>query len=1165
MFLSLRRIAMKRTWTGWRQLFALPTRGRTITRRQPRAHLRLEPLEDRTVPSTVSINNSGTLVYTASAGVNNNLSISWDGAHTYTITDSAEKIYTSGLFALLQCTGSGTNTLTVNSDSVEYTKVGPKGIIVDALSPGVTSMDFDLGDQSNQLTLESNGVPISINNTKGGTDAVVLGSAGASSSSTLANIQGNVTVANPSGSSILDLYDNSDTTGRTVSMYDSEITGLAPANIYWTPTSSATGGVTGLSVYGGSGGNTFNVENTSNFYYWTYLYTGVGNDTVNVYATTGGLDDYNPGGADTANVGLGNMGSINGWVDAYGPGSTSLVLNDYNDTTGRTVSMYDGELTGLAPAPIYWTPTSSSSGGVTGLQMQGGSGGNIFNVYNTSKFYQDTFLATGVGNDTVNVYATTGRLTTFNNGGQDSIDVGHGTLANIQGALDVATQWDYGATTLLLAHGATTLLLDDSGDSTSHTVTLTSWVGSGPEGSITGLAPAPIYYGVPLQLGEFGNNGVASLILDGGSGNNTYNILGNQPNAGLVGAAVFPPITINAGSGNDTVDVGGGSLANIYAAVYVSGTGSTNLYLNDTLDTTGRTVSMYDGKVTGLAPANIYWTPTSSSSGGVTSLTVDGGSGSNSFYIENTSNFYGNTLLSTGTGTGDTVNVNATTGRLNVYNPGRQATVWIGGSGSGVGSLANINGGVDVSGTGSTNLYLNDTLDTTGRTVSMYDGKVTGLAPANIYWTPTSASTGGVTELHVWGGTGSNTFNVYNTSNLYDWTDIVTGGASGSVNSSSANVYATTGGLYVINNGCPEFTDVGLGSLANIKGWVDVFGHASKIALLVDDSKDSTARTATLTSSTLTGLGNAGTITYQSGVTSLTIDGGSKGNTFNIQSIAAGTPVAINGGSGTNTLVGPNQNDNWVVNAANGGTMLGGAVKFANFQHLVGGKGVDTFQFGTAGRVLSLDGGGAPAGQGNWLDYSAFPSTSTVTVNLATGSATNVNGGAAGAVKNIQDVLGSTTGINHLSGDAQGNILIGGSNATGNQLLGGNGRSLLIGGSGGGSVTGGTAEDILIAGTTSYDPTTAAGKLALMSILDEWQQTSETFAQRVNHLKNGGGMNGSNKLLWGTTVHKSNDAFTLSGDTTAATTADWFFASLSGTGASRITDFNDDRVIDQLN
>jgi Ca2+-binding RTX toxin-like protein len=73
-----------------------------------------------------------------------------------------------------------------------------------------------------------------------------------------------------------------------------------------------------------------------------------------------------------------------------------------------------------------------------------------------------------------------------------------------------------------------------------------------------------------------------------------------------------------------------------------------------------------------------------------------------------------------------------------------------------------------------------------------------------------------------------------------------------------------------------------------------------------------------------------------------------------------------------------------------------------------------------------------------------------VTVNLATGSATNVNNGAAGAVTNLQNVIGSASGTNILTGDAQGNILTGGSGL--NTLVGGSGGSLLIGGSGHGIV-----------------------------------------------------------------------------------------------------------------
>jgi Ca2+-binding RTX toxin-like protein len=187
-----------------------------------------------------------------------------------------------------------------------------------------------------------------------------------------------------------------------------------------------------------------------------------------------------------------------------------------------------------------------------------------------------------------------------------------------------------------------------------------------------------------------------------------------------------------------------------------------------------------------------------------------------------------------------------------------------------------------------------------------------------------------------------------------------------------------------------------------------------------------------------------------------------------------------------------------------------------------------------------------------------------VTVNLATGSATNVNNGAAGSVTNIQNVLGSATGTNVLTGDAQGNILIGGSGL--NTLVGGSGSSLLIGGSGHGTITGGSGSDILIAGTTTYSANTTAGVDSLMAILAELQ-SSDSFAQKVSDLIDGyatdGGshLNGNNKLTWGGTVRASTGAFTLPGDTSASSAADWFFSNSNST----VKDFNDDGVHDEHN
>jgi len=305
---------------------------------------------------------------------------------------------------------------------------------------------------------------------------------------------------------------------------------------------------------------------------------------------------------------------------------------------------------------------------------------------------------------------------------------------------------------------------------------------------------------------------------------------------------------------------------------------------------------------------------------------------------------------------------------------------------------------------------------------------------------------------------------------------------------------------------------------------------------------------------------------------SVTLSGNTTGSATHIGGGFSNINTLIGSTDTANTLTGPNSTNGWIITGNNAGAVNTGPIRpfvFSGVGNLVGGTGVDSFRFHTtSSKVLSINGGGAPSGQGDWLKYSEFPGTSTVTVNLATGSATNVNNGAAGAVTNIQNVLGSATGTNNLTGDAQGNVLIGGSGA--NTIVGGSGSSLLIGGSGHGSITGGSGTDILIAGTTTYNATSTAGVDSLMAILAELE-SADTFADKVYDLihgtnagdpaPHGHDLNGTNKLTWGGTVRASTGSFTLQGDTSASTAADWFFSS----SPSTVSDFNDDGVQDQHN
>jgi Ca2+-binding RTX toxin-like protein len=328
-------------------------------------------------------------------------------------------------------------------------------------------------------------------------------------------------------------------------------------------------------------------------------------------------------------------------------------------------------------------------------------------------------------------------------------------------------------------------------------------------------------------------------------------------------------------------------------------------------------------------------------------------------------------------------------------------------------------------------------------------------------------------------------------------------------------------------------------TLANIQGSIVLasYGLAGKLpSIVIDDSGDMTAHPSAELSPysapydyQLTGLAPGQIIFGLDPATPVSILGGSGNDTFTVASPLSANGIKIDGGGGTNTLIGPNTANTWRISGLDRGAL--GRISFVSFANLVGGPGVDKFQFAPSGQLSgTIDGGG---GGGDWLDYSRFHNA--VTVNLATGAATAV----AGGVSHIQNARGGNAG-NTLTGNALGNILVGGAGA--DVLIGGSGRSVLIGGGGNDTITGGSGDDILIGGTTDFD----ARDAALQSILSEWQRTDRTYVQRIADLTNGGGLNRGNKLIFGKTVHDDGGTDVLTG----GLGLDWFFKGKS----DRITD-----------
>jgi hypothetical protein len=74
---------------------------------------------------------------------------------------------------------------------------------------------------------------------------------------------------------------------------------------------------------------------------------------------------------------------------------------------------------------------------------------------------------------------------------------------------------------------------------------------------------------------------------------------------------------------------------------------------------------------------------------------------------------------------------------------------------------------------------------------------------------------------------------------------------------------------------------------------------------------------------------------------------------------------------------------------------------------------------------------------------------------------------------------------------------------------------VLIGGAG--------ADTILIGSFTNFDSDSIAHDLAPGSIFAEWQ-SANSYATRNSHIKNGGGLNGSNRPVFGVIVHDDSSA-----------------------------------------
>lgn len=840
--------------------------------------------------------------------------------------------------------------------------------------------------------------------------------------------------------------------------------------------------ITGLTVNGGGGDDTFNVVGDSAP---TTLIGSVGNDVYNIQADSASdpvtVDTGSTPGASVVNVGsnapanFSKLDTIAGGVIVNGDGNDTLNLDDTGSSAkpGKTGTLSTDTLSGFSAGNITYN-------GLDTLNLKLGSGGNTLTVAGTSA--STTNINTGSGNDFVYVQSTGGTTNLNAGGGSNTLIVGStaptlgGTLSFIQGILN------------LTGNGADLLTLDDTGGSSFRTGTLNA-------SSLTGFSPAAINYAgigvLTLKMGNQGNNLTISATnattttnIDGGTGGDTILLVTDAGKTNIVAGSGANQISVDAtgatttigdaaGSSNiligSTAPTVGGLLSGIKSPLTVTGNANDTLTLDDTGDSAATSNGTLDAgavKGLGMGSSGVAYS-------GLGTLNVNLGSGGNAFQILNTSASVG-TIVNSGSGNdvvtlksdaspvtinsgsgNDAVNVQGTgTGATTVVNLGSGTdTVYVSNNAPSAGSLQQILTQLTINGTSATTVTLDDTGDPTGRTGSLSDTELSGIAPGNIFYS-------GLGILNLFLGTGGNTLTVTNTSATT--TNINSGAGIDIVNVNGAGASTTTN---VNTGGGSNINTVNVGdpgsNVANVDGTLAITGNTHDI-LFIDNAASTVANTATLTATSLTGL-TAVPLTW-SGIANFTLSLGTQNNLLTVNSTIAGKttlnggpntdtfnllgeggPVTVNTGAGNDTVYIPSTTAAIVVNTNTGADTInvasiappsGGVLSGVTASITVNGDGNDTLNLDDSGDAAvkspvvsagAVSGLSAGAINYNSLDtLNVYFGTANQTISVPSTSAkTNLYTGSAADTINVGS-SGSTAGINgplNIIGSAAADIL----------------------------------------------------------------------------------------------------------------------------------------------
>jgi Ca2+-binding RTX toxin-like protein len=549
--------------------------------------------------------------------------------------------------------------------------------------------------------------------------------------------------------------------------------------------------------------------------------------------------------------------------------------------------------------------------------------------------------------------------------------------------------------------------------------------------------------------------GVESFALNAARGDDTFSVLGTA-----LGVAT----QVNAGRGNDNITIGNGArlLDDLDGSLLVRGAaGRDTLTFDDFGDPnpTHYTLTSTTFERTGTALVT-YDT--------VDEVVINGGGNSDSINVMSTSV---NTIIDAGSGD-DTVNVGGYVDNVSYFG----------------GSLDEIRGRVTVHGQESADdqLWIHDWAD---RSDNVYELESTRFTRGNAR----VDFDGTIELLRLASGIGLENVNVRSTAAT-----------------TTTALSGKAGGLVTFNFGNAA------GSLDDILGPVTIAGMHSELGsfdvLNLNDQGDLDPNSYAI-GSTVVMRNDAPLLNYVF-LAGITLNAGANDDVIDVTSSEEGSITTLNGGGGSDTLTGSNAVNYFLVTGADAGQLsaVGGPVLFSSFENLLGQGGYDIFAFaagpGISGRI---DGGG---GARDTLDYSAL--TTGVTVNLQSGSTTNVAGGISG----IENVIGGS-GNDLVIGDAADNL-----------LQGNGGRDILIGALGADELNGGDGEDLLLGGATLYDLDIDAWG----SVTDEWARVDRGYDERIAQLQSGVGANNA-IILDATTVFDDGSTNRLTG----GLGLDWFF------------------------